>query len=851
MTKLFITLLMTLSLLASTAQAGTFLVNSVDAAGNAIKFAVEGTEKAALQEFQPSKIRQWANFIKQNKTKIAITQMKHFPIEAFSFFVALGALAAKDVIFNYSDNPAVVDQFLVSQKDPIGQVAFAAFMMANGYTAQPLMAVVESPRLRGFIPYLGMSVGMFASNIVHEIAHIASMKKCASDLQSTDKNAEKKSDQTCDEAFSVFSKEYFSEKGHEFAPSLVSMLLSTYAAGKTDQLIRAGIIKAGQESAAVRLRLVAVEMAFTFMPGGAFVRGARWVGKLAQIGGFVYLDTLFHDPIVYAWKNAIQIGPELDSLRAEILNKSATPAEKEKHLTEFSKKMKDWRETNMTSVLRAHSNWSYFLTKISAQYSVAKTFYSDFISDIRVKLFENRSGTSILDRQFPLFGIKPNYESKEHFGPLSLPDHYEAVQKRNLLYIGEQIESDFINSTPWMRQLSPQDLTLIQKAAKNIRSERPADIFSGFLHIRRLALFGPNKQVQDYFKLRLNEIGNMEPKMLPGLGYVSNLLESYRLNNMNLEAVSSAGNPLITELSQMLIGPDPEKGEKMVKKNISGFLDKFVGPQIRKPGEMRTYQLHKEPNTNLGSYIFTHQLEINGHKFSGSVFQAFTADAIRPSVLGTRENPTFTKWWEKYSETEYINAWKDYETKYEKIMVDLHKALWSKERSIFNRSTYSNGVFDSLRQERDFYINLLKSLVANKENFEKVNAHLAKQIERMEKMFASIATKDINSKKVVVSTISNMQFRNAFDELLESVDELQSLSLADLQSSQNEKLVSKTVEALKANLNEFANYVQILNAVSYVENHQEGIAKKKRCLTQPATPGSMKFVQAKIQGCDE
>lgn len=60
-------------------------------------------------------------------------QVKRFPVETMLFFMALGAVNTITNLSEYSLNPLLMEQHFKSLSDPIGNISFLAFMIANGY----------------------------------------------------------------------------------------------------------------------------------------------------------------------------------------------------------------------------------------------------------------------------------------------------------------------------------------------------------------------------------------------------------------------------------------------------------------------------------------------------------------------------------------------------------------------------------------------------------------------------------------------------------------------------------------------------------------------------------------------
>ncbi|MES3037926.1 MAG: hypothetical protein V4736_08470, partial [Bdellovibrionota bacterium] len=125
------------------------------------------------------------SMFKGKRPNVFVESFKKFPMDAASFFIAIGAMTTFDLLTNYNDNPVAYDQFLDGQKDPVGMLSFYAFMVANGVTnraIQDLLGDKRNKQFRHFLPYFGMSMGMTASNMVHEIYHFPHLKDCAKAL---------------------------------------------------------------------------------------------------------------------------------------------------------------------------------------------------------------------------------------------------------------------------------------------------------------------------------------------------------------------------------------------------------------------------------------------------------------------------------------------------------------------------------------------------------------------------------------------------------------------------------------------------------------------------------------------
>lgn len=262
--------------------------------------SVEGKPTTDPQ-FNPSNIRQLymidkENFIRnsqmqkeymrtQNATAewqktIWGSQLKRFPMESFLFFVAIGAVNMATLMASYANNPLIMEQHLQSLTDPIGNLSFLAFMVANGYTthfldnprltvrfpkeiekvlnvslmygpmlspgatkeqiiagAKPYFdskAVSAAKKAYGhFLPYLSMTAGSMASHLVGDILH--SLQACVKSItppagEQANKVSGKVKDplnalsqDPCDVAWREWTIE---KKYNTYAPALATMIVS-------------------------------------------------------------------------------------------------------------------------------------------------------------------------------------------------------------------------------------------------------------------------------------------------------------------------------------------------------------------------------------------------------------------------------------------------------------------------------------------------------------------------------------------------------------------------------------------------------------------------------------------------
>jgi hypothetical protein len=368
-----------------------------------------------------------------------VNTVKRFPMEAFSFYLIIGAFQAMNLTFNYAENPLAMQQHNQAQADPVGQVGFFSFMMAAGASGYALQRMTTKKALMPYIPYMSMSIGMIASNIVHEIGHFPGLVKCLASL--------KIAKAACDEAYKHWTTQYnVVEKLHEWAPGLMSLVASTFIAGYLQtkgvpwvalQLGKSQILKA-----------VALNVAISITPVGGFGRvtqvSFKFAGHLVKLAAFVGIDLYFTAPLFNVLYKNVRDGRHFDRLESQWVahfleqpfeawsktkgirgqktckarngkvlhstfheNKDCVP-ELISLLEQTRKHFIKWNEFNLEKSLMAHQNWLSHVTNITLQYGQSQQFYANFVNSVYQNLYRNKYGfPQILARQLPLNGINP------------------------------------------------------------------------------------------------------------------------------------------------------------------------------------------------------------------------------------------------------------------------------------------------------------------------------------------------------------------------------------------------------------------------------------------------------------
>lgn len=765
------------------------LIIAGESNGQKLAVAFESESNHIVKQFKPSTLSM--NF-KANM----VDQIKRFPMEAFTFFVAIGAINFAKVVFDESNNPVLMQQHLNAQGDPIAQISFLAFMMANGTVTQPLMGMAKSKKASAFIPYFGMTAGMMASNIVHELANSPNLLKCAVEVSSL--RTEKK---YCDMAF-----ESWQEKGletiHEWAPSLISMISSTMASGYVTQLTNKTI-----------LLIKGVEFGFNFTPTGWVVKIGKYVAHLTQISLFISLDEIFHKIVRFPYMNLVKFGPQLTELHNKITN---TSSEKEliKLTKDFQKTISLWRQFNLENSLISHGSWITYLSEMSTTYNATKSFYGNVISEVITK-----SPQSPLIKSYPLNGIIPkNIEntSWKNEGYTLAPEAIEKLQLEKVKELVEKYNNEAKLSIS--RSIEKNELAYLNVIFEGLNSqniERIVQSLNKLLSVQRDSYFSTHFKKITYSILRF--LGGPQPVLKPGVGYAEQLLKtnsnSY-ISTLHVNIWKNLGpvffdNPGQYLTYQMLAGADPMK-TKLFRKNTNGFDAEFISPKIPFKSNFSLPVYNKNTPAN-GLKLAFENLSVrnltNNKVYENPSLAIF--DAELPEDI---KEKGFDFWWTENIEPQFLDAWVNFESRYMAIVAKFFKELRS-ENSMFNRSEFSNNVIVSLGQERELYYKILSQQI-NRSDLEKIED----QFIQLESLLNGIAW---NKNGYLKTSLSMSDFEQKSKQLEETLNQYA--------KSYKSNLSVEIFGFLNLQKDELSNYGKIALTGSY-RLSQNGEFVRPRCL---------------------
>jgi hypothetical protein len=685
------------------------------------------------------------------------------PIEAFAFFLALGAIHVSQIYFDYAENPISLEQHLNSNdvrtaEGQIGLASLGVFMAANRSTETLLHNMLDpASRMKGFVPYLGMSVGFLATSLMGEIANFDQLKKCVAALKERIDQQEKYA--TCERAYDSWN-EVGLEKMQQYAPTIMAMMTSTLTAGIAESLVQKVIT-------ATSWRLL-LEVGVTVSPLGWSGQAIKWTYRIGSMVLFTKLQEMQEPGLTQWWKNWMD-GNEMErSIHAMMFqidrkkrngwlplpqSEKGSKYDLDLEIHKFSQHAKEWRKGNMLDILNSHAAWLQFLTNFSNTYKAAMAFDSFFVGEYDKKF--NQKIPSLLDEPYYLAGVAPAQPSDEQaeLDLLNNKKDYEDRQLEHLIAVRTYFEK-------WLASLKPEEVKASPKYFDDIRevlSYLPTQAqFSGLngerVNLPRIAKgldllnaklkvavrypgifqipykMPPGMKPENPALLQLREqIGEPWPLYQPGTGFLSAYDQNpERAGVLSLLRVDRfwqkirLPKPSHYLLAQILKGPRADLGQSVIKEK-DGFPLQFVPPRLV---DSFGYQFQVSPaqaSSGPQPTLFNTPVLVQSSKplLFKNAFDILRGPNILKSISSGEEG--FMDWWNKYVETQYINAWNKYESEYQKMVVKLLERYYftEKEENSFtkwwhqlrqaglNAGPMANGLRMSFLQERRLYLMIL------------------------------------------------------------------------------------------------------------------------------------------------
>lgn len=736
--------------------------------GKALRqFVWQKTAPKTLEEFRPSKVRQWLKTTKANAGPILISKVRHFPFEAAAFFTAIGAINMYDLVFHYQHNPVIMKQFAESQMDPVTHVSFMAFMAANGMTSEPLQEVIRSPRLHYFLPYFGMSMGMMASNVVHDVWGSKMLRACAKSMVQNNADV----DMACDQAWDEMNL-HWNDKWGQYATGWLSMMGSTALGGAIDWM--AGV------AARRALQFVGLELAFSFGTGGTSMV-ARFAWTVVKNVQFLALDFWLRQPIETVWLNVFGKASELNSTAMclgtlhQMHRLSTHPGQhprtaafelmKSKYCGEadllaslktYSRLSQEWRVENMKQILAAHQNWQTYLANFAGYYRSTRLFYQHMTDQIWKKNYASNGQPSPLDQTNNFFGVLPDGATEVDW-TLYLQDirPLEELQLKRIqmvaakwqlfkgteifkqLYILEQRRFErFID------RLSSKDVSEIRKALDEINLSLPDPEPNAVRPVLGyMAEFGPaSEEYRAIIETIVKDLGRPRPVSYPGEGFMKAWAAWQGRDREGektgaIQAFARQHGPMTTLtapeylVAAMIQGPDLDAGGSIVDRSRWGGMAQFNAPSILFKGGYELENMLPLRADNRGyETIFTKLMRHSKYECKAPqsrrecytpAWQWVRSGWIRPEVM-TKAGNNMAKWWAEKVEPPYLDAWYEFETEYEVVVKQYAMQLLDAGQHWSNGTGFANAGLGSLEQERATYLTFVNDYL---------NARTGKELE--------------------------------------------------------------------------------------------------------------------------
>lgn len=833
-------------------------------------------EPSELRKFSPKNLNQMLvdemARVKRSSKAAWSHSVKNLPAESAIFFTAMGAVVAGQLIANYSQNPIAMKQHIDHSLSPLGVFGFFTFMYSQGVTSNLLSMYIQNPRYHHMIPYLGMTVGAFLQTYLSQVASDPNVMACAKTMlgaKVTQKDLEAGVDQDpCAKAYEYL---VVNKKIWEFAPGIVSMLISSGIAG----VLQGAVTKAV-------LRLTGVDIAMWLAPGSMQLKGMRLLlVKGLQISVFVALDVWLNRKVTYVWKNMYDGADFHDSNdrlneKINLMKKSqwlASDKDLQLELKDFKKRMTEWRMMNMSEVYEAHQSWSEALLQLTSMFNTSYGFYNTMVNQIRTSRF-NESPNKLLERAYLFNGVKAKElaEGKEDIY-LTNPGMAEHMQVDTVSDVANQV-NQFLNSE-FSKDLLPLERKTVSTLMSKLSSESRETMGEGLVELQReYASTLQNITISDAYRSLIRDtysaLGGPRPLKEPGRGFLAayekapSTADTLKGTNF-YRKVGSFLTPNITDslVMQMICGPDLERGESSVR-NSFGYPAVFLPPQIKNIQDQFAFCNPVTPQELPVEHIYATKIQsASKAQYQGAL--DYLIHEARPSVIGEKEKATFPDWWTTKTEAQMQKAFEAYGRSYDEIVVKLIESVYLSGRSVhngrplirnplktveallsdkeFNRQMKGgpiyNGAMNSAFQEERVYLNILEELLQPKKEFkidfatllEKDQAPQHVLTKEIEKQFAilnglikRIKVEKIDGKNVVKSEIENYQLEEQLQNIQAALLKV-SKALGVAPESESEIQVKLTprqsevavtvLEQLQSLASEVMMYGSIANAVSW------------------------------------
>lgn len=371
-----------------------------------------------------------------------------FPKDTALFFVAIGAVMYNQLYFHYEGNPIAMEQHVASLTDPIANLSFYSFIVANslsneafnrtGYKKLDLEKRVKAFKL---LNYKSLFWGMLASNIVADVGH--TINACVDGISGIEKSSGDESlITTCGEAMRMWTAPKIVNR---YTPLIASLMISQ----KISEELMRGVSHLKSLSSRIGVLFEGLSFALRSGPAGKiYVVGASLVTTIVTFAIFVQIDHIvqpiintIYSVVAYPFRrfdNAFN----LSFCSKYFKNNNQVPAAFLKDKNEIQSECEDdfvhkildwrdfsneWRNAMNGKFEMGYMMWTDMMTTLFNQYAAAEAYYLTFIQEVEEDI-ENRKSEN------PSLITNRNHFTRVHYlnGVLVKPSYISTEDKRSL-----------------------------------------------------------------------------------------------------------------------------------------------------------------------------------------------------------------------------------------------------------------------------------------------------------------------------------------------------------------------------------------------------------------------------------
>lgn len=675
----------------------------------------------------------------EKKGVLASTAIRFVP-ESFTFFVAIGAVNFMTMYKNAGTNPLLMEQHILSLKDPIAHASFFAFMLANGgvtkFLSQNLDKLTPEARSSAMrrISYQSLAAGSFVSSITADV--LSSVQQCAGKLLKNDMTNQKYAQQVDEQCNQALSQWKLKRKTEQYLSSIFALGVSQFAT----EVVHNGINISGNMllnslkniGAGKIIKIVGIELLTTAIPGKIPVMTYRFITKTTQFTMFVGVDHMMNSTLVRGFNNFFKnheftpsiynnLGTALNLQLAglnnynwnpEQLNSNDSKIEKEKNellenLQKFSESTQAWRDHLNADVDAEIAGWQENVQRMYSQVDLSEEYYSEFLNQLldfskttyRNHLPENddmflpmtawNNKTGYPYRKLPLFGLKfvpwinndgkqTNVEEDKAYS--LFPAETEKAQSEYLSQLANSF-TDKINIDSL--QVTPEQKVFIKKLMEDLKSKNPMVQGNALEQLQNYPLVARNIENANFAKLRatiISNTGRVEPKLFAGEGFN----ESFELKNKALfQQAQLDGSELFTGNKNNLFSLGTQMMYQMIcgpeKAAIQEYTLNWTRPDFRAPQIVNQKPTGFCNDRLYEEKFYSTSIENNGRTFSP---MEYITTHLKPAVFADYRDKNsqieFSRWWTNNALTPLLPKIDQWDRNYQELIQKLDTNLFGR-----------------------------------------------------------------------------------------------------------------------------------------------------------------------------